>query len=242
MNKNVRTLNWKRIFRVMLASLLFFSVFCIHLSAEEEEEAEEEKSMYIESRADLGLEGTIIEYKGNYEGEELELYVNYQTKSYMDWRSINSRGSRQYKYIQENMYVDQETGLLFDEDGFIGAALGSYYGEIGDKFLFYLESGYVVPIVKIEEKSNSDCDPMGAYALADYSIIEFLIDKRYANEYFGVAPNGYILYGNFNKYEYFHGHIEKIEKVTKCEEADEEFVPDPSIIEKIQIDLSLKRG
>lgn len=134
-------------------------------------------------------------------------------KSYMDYRAITDTASRQYRFIQENMTVDEETGFLYDKDGFIGAALGSFYGVIGDRFYFTFENGVTIPIVKIESKSNYDTDSKNCYNPNDNSVIEFVIDKDIANEYFGYYGNGLVLSGNYGNYSLFKGKILRVERV-----------------------------
>lgn len=172
----------------------------------------------IEPELDLN---ELKEYQKEYESEEIGVCSVNKTKTYMDYRAITATGSRQYKYIQEYMVVDEETGFLVDEDGFIGVALGSYYGVIGDRFYFTLDSGVILPLVKIEEKADVDTDG-GCYHYSDGSVIEFVIDKHLASEYFGRYGNGLVLSGNYNNYELFKGEIAGVEKV--LDEKREDYV------------------
>ena len=164
----------------------------------------------------------LVDYQKIYKGEEIETCSNSSVKTYMDYRAINSRASKQYWFIQNHMSVDDETGFLYDEEGFIGVALGSYYGEIGDRFYFTLDTGVVLPLVKIDGKADVHTDESGCYQAYDNSIIEFVIDKNLANEYFGYYGNGLVLSGNYNNYELFRGQIVKVEKV--LDEKNENYV------------------
>lgn len=155
----------------------------------------------------------LYDYQKEYKTEELELCASNSSKTYMDYRAITARNSKQYQFIHNNLTVDETTGFLYDEDGFIGVALGSYFGEIGDRFYFTLDSGIVLPLVKCESKADKDTDGSGCYHPRDNSVIEFVIDKDVALEYFGRLSNSYILNGNFNNYSLFNGEIVKIEKV-----------------------------
>lgn len=231
----------RKLFRKCAISLLVlfstFSAFPFALSGEEEEEKkiaatpmadrlrysdeEIEDKKEDESGENIILNKTIKAIYRNYDTEEVSVKIGGKNKTYMDYRSITATGSTQYKYIRDYMTVDDTTGLLFDEEGFIGAALGAYFGEIGEKYLFTLSTGVVLPIVKIEEKADADCDPSGYYATADNSVIEFLIHKQIAGDYFGWWGNGYILSGNFNNYSEFRGTFEKIEHcIEKAEETE----------------------
>ena len=159
------------------------------------------------------------DYQKMYESEELKVCSNSKTKTYMDYRAITDKSSTQYRFIREKMKVDKKTGFLSDEDGFIGVALGSFYGIIGDRFYITLDSGVILPIIKIEEKADIDTG-FGCYHLSDGSVIEFVIDKNYAADYFGIYGNGLILSGNYNNHELFKGEIYKVEKVLDSKKTD----------------------
>lgn len=161
------------------------------------------------------------EYQKEYVSEEVDVCSTNKTKTYMDYRAITDTSSTQYKYIRDNMVLDEQTGFLVDEDGFIGVALGSYYGVIGDRYYFTLDSGVVLPLVKIEEKADGDTNG-GCYHYSDGSVIEFVIDKDVASEYFGSYSNGLVLSGNYNNYSLFKGEIAKVEKV--ADEKKEDYV------------------
>ena len=154
-----------------------------------------------------------VEYEPKYIANEVEVCSKSSTKTYEDYRAITSRSSAQYKYIHEYMMVDEGTGFLYDEDGFIGVALGSAYGVIGDRYYVTLDSGSVLPIIKIDEKADGDTIN-GCAHNRDSSVIEFVIDTDYAGEFFKVSGNGLIASGNYNNIDIFKGEIEKIEEVT----------------------------
>ena len=155
----------------------------------------------------------LYDYQKEYKSEEIEVCAKQGAKTYMDYRMTTVVSSRQYQFIHNELTVDSNTGFLYDKDGFIAVALGSFYGEIGDRYYFTLDSGIVLPLVKAEEKADEDTDAMGCYHLIDTSIIEFVIDSDYAGEYFFSNGNGLVLNGNYNNYWLFKGDIEKVEKV-----------------------------
>ncbi|MFV0380077.1 MAG: hypothetical protein ACK5KQ_04545 [Anaerorhabdus sp.] len=152
-------------------------------------------------------------YNKEFVSEAIEVCSSSATKTYMSYKAITSKRSKQYRFIDEHMKVDETTGLLIDEDGFIGVALGSSFGEIGTRYYFTLDSGAVLPLVKVDAKATVDA-PNGCSHSKDASVIEFVIDTDIAKEYFGVSNNGYISQGNFNNNEYFNGEIEAIELVS----------------------------
>lgn len=155
-------------------------------------------------------------YEKEFETEEMDVCFNVSAKTYMPYQAVTNVNSKQYKHIHEKMTIDETTGFLYDEDGFIGAALASNFGEIGSRFYFTLDTGIVLPIVKVDAKSDSATNGCAAH---NGHIIEFVIDAKIAGEYFGVGPSGLASYGNFNNDERFEGVIVKIEKVldTKVE-------------------------
>jgi len=155
---------------------------------------------------------TLYDYEKEFKCEEIESCSSNASKSYMDYRATTVVTSRQYQFMLNHCSVDK-TGFLLDEDNFIAVALGSYYGEIGDRYYFTLDSGVVLPLVKAEEKADEDTDYRGCYHNIDDSVIEFVIDSDYAGDYFGVASNGLVNSGNYNNTSLFHGEIVKVEKV-----------------------------
>lgn len=152
------------------------------------------------------------DYQKEYVGEEIGVCSISSVKTYESYKAITSTSSKQYQFIKEHMHVDP-SGLLVDKDGFFGVALGSYYGVIGDRFYFTLDSGIVLPVVKIDEKADKDVINGCAHD-SDGSVIELVIDTELASSYFGRWGNNLVLSGNFNNNKYFNGHIEKVEKVT----------------------------
>lgn len=132
-----------------------------------------------------------------------------EVKTYMDYKTITNTSSVQYKYIQDNMIVDKN-GILIDEQGYYGVALGSYFGDIGSKYVFNLDTGVSLPVVKVDEKSDKHTDS-GCEHKQDKSVIEFVIDEQTAKNYFGNSSNNLVLSGNFNNHENFKGKIESIE-------------------------------
>ncbi len=161
---------------------------------------------------DFSIEN-LDEYVKEFESEEIDACSTSATKTYMSYKSITSKNSKQYKYIENNMSVDEETGLLIDENGFVGVALGSYYGEIGSKFYITLDTDIVIPVVKVDAKSDAHT-VNGCSQSVDGSVIEFVIDKQIAGEFFGVrGANSLVSGGNLNNDDRLRGKINTVEKV-----------------------------
>ena len=155
----------------------------------------------------------LYDYQKEYKSEEISLCSANDAKTYMDYRMTTVVSSNQYQFLNYECTVDKKTGFLYDEEGFIAVALGSYFGKIGDRFYFTLDSGIVLPLVKGEEKDDGDTDGTNCYHTIDGSVIEFVIHDEYAANYFGANGNGYVLNGNYNNYPLFEGSIVKVERV-----------------------------
>ena len=202
---------------MLLSSGFTFSVY----------EDTEEKSFSLDD---------LYDYQKEYKTEELSVCSLNTAKTYMDYRMTTVVSSRQYQFIHNNCTVDRRTGFLYDDEGFIAVALGSFYGEIGDRYYFTLETGIVLPLVKAEEKADEDTNSSGCYHVEDGSVVEFVIDSDYARNYFSTYSNGLVLDGNYNNYSLFRGSIVKVEKV--LDEKREDIVTyriDDSLPEQIDI-------
>ncbi|MBO4918931.1 MAG: hypothetical protein J5365_02120 [Erysipelotrichaceae bacterium] len=182
------------IITMLLASGFTFSIY----------EDPEEKTFSLDD---------LYDYQKEYKTEELSVCSLNTAKTYMDYRMTTVVSSRQYQFIHNYCTVDRRTGFLYDEEGFIAVALGSFYGEIGDRYYFTLETGIVLPLVKAEEKADEDTNSSGCYHVEDGSVVEFVIDSDYARSYFSTYSNGLVLDGNYNNYSLFRGSIVKVEKV-----------------------------
>jgi len=128
-------------------------------------------------------------------------------KSYMDRAKITNTASDQHAYIEEHM--EAKIGHWFDKEGYVGVALGSWFGSIGTRWIFYLSSGEVLHTVKIEEKSDEHTIN-GCQHITDGSVIEFVIDQD-TNTYW-IGSNGLIVNGNYNNLDHFNGNIEWVKK------------------------------
>jgi len=174
------------------------------------------------------------------ENDQVEYYTEVKNvcstssvKTYMDYRSINAKNSKQYKYIQAYLTVNETTGLLEDDEGFIAVALGSSFGDIGSKFIFTLDTGIQLKVVKVDQKSDNDTIN-GCYQAVDKSVIEFVLDSTIAKSYYPTGKNNLVSSGNLNTLDDFNGHIEKIEKVLgyKQEIVDKEY--DDSYLDPVE--------
>lgn len=107
----------------------------------------------------------------NYEWELLPVETDGTFKSYMDGSSITDVTSSAYNQIQKMSIVNG----LYVENGYVGIAISSYYGNIGDKFRITLSSGQIFYAVMTDTKKDEDVDENHAHKI-DGSIIEFVVD------------------------------------------------------------------
>lgn len=136
--------------------------------------------------------------------QEIDVCSTNAAKSYMDYRAITSTTSKQYELIKTLAIVD---GHLVDSNDNIAVALGSYWGEIGDQFIFILSNGQELHVVKADEKDDKHVIN-GCEHKIDGSVLEFIIDSKA----FEPSENGYIYNGNFNNVEQFNGEIVRVLK------------------------------
>lgn len=124
----------------------------------------------------------------------------------MDYKKITDKTSKQYQLIKKlNKCTD---GLLRDEEGYIAVALGSQYGNIGDRFIVKLSTGKEVRVIKADEKADEDT-VNGCYHKVDKSMIEIIVIKGVFEKYYNKAA----IMGDFNYSDIFNGSIIEIYKV-----------------------------
>ena len=133
------------------------------------------------------------------------------SKTYMLATSL-SETSQQAKFIKNNMIAID--GLFYDSNGYVGVALGSYFGEIGTRYIFTLDTGIELKVVKVEHKDDKHTNN-GCEQKWDKSVIEFVVDPETNNIW--VGQNTFIASGNFNNLEKFNGTIANINRVVNID-------------------------
>lgn len=146
--------------------------------------------------------------------EPIKMLYNSSVKTYMDYRAITDKTSPQYQFIHSDEITICEDGFLRDSEGYIGVAMGSYFGEVGSRYICRLDNGAEIKVVKVEVKAEQDT-VQDFYGKDNYDIIEFVIDTKAQWMQDNKRENGYIFSGNFNNYEAFNGKIVEIDKVIK---------------------------
>ena len=128
-------------------------------------------------------------------------------KSYMSYKAITNKSSKQYKIIHSDQITIGDDGLLYDGE-YVGVALGSRYGNVGDKYVITFDDGRKFNAIKLDEKSDAHTES-NCHHKSDGSLIEFVIDIDKAKNNYSTA----IKMGNFDYADKFNGHVIKIEKV-----------------------------
>lgn len=126
----------------------------------------------------------------------------------MDYRCVTSTSSAQYKLIHSDKIYVGGDGLLYDHDGYVGVALGSAFGNIGDRFVIKTDTGNKIKVIKLDEKADADTFD-GVYHRVDGSVVEFLVDTNKIKQSY---PTSYTM-GSFNYEEKFSGYVVSITKV-----------------------------
>lgn len=97
-------------------------------------------------------------------------------KSYMDYTCITNTGSEQYQ-MQQTAYTDD--GLRRYKNGDYMIAMGTYYGEVGDRFIITLDSGVKFNAIMGDIKADCHTDEKNMYYPMNggkKNVIEFIVD------------------------------------------------------------------
>lgn len=130
----------------------------------------------------------------------------------MPYQKITDKTSPQYQLINESGLINiGEDGLLYSIDGYIGVALGSKYGNIGDKFIIEFDNKRELKVIKLEKKADKDT-VNGCYHRSDNSMVEVLVNRETAAKTYPLAIN---VWGDFNYSDKFNGEITNVLKVVE---------------------------
>lgn len=203
----------KRIFILLMISFVIYNVVSYVITGQFKTKQARDNEIVGETQKVAKMAGNdeISEAIIKTNIKNIPVCSNSQTKTYMDYKMITNKSSKQWQYINASGKIKIENGYLMEGE-YIGVALGSYFGDIGTKYIFTLDTGKQIKVVKIEEKADSHTKN-GCQQKWDGSVIEFVIDSKA----FEKSAIGYVYNGNFNNIKQFNGHIEKIEMVTEEE-------------------------
>lgn len=119
---------------------------------------------------DKYISDTQAEYASYYD------VTSYNRKSYMSYKKITDRSSKQYN-IQTKSYTD-ENGLRVYNDRYC-VAVGTYFtSKVGTYIDVELDDGTILPCVVGDIKSDVDTDANNIQG-NDSSIVEFIVDTAY---------------------------------------------------------------
>lgn len=130
-------------------------------------------------------------------------------KTYMDFRAITDTSSVQYE-MQQEAYTD-EYGLRKYKNGDYMVAMGSYYGQVGDRFRITLDSGETIRCIMGDAKADCHTDAYNQYTPcgSGKNVIEFVVDTPALSD--EARQMGDISYSD----DTFEGNISKIERVAE---------------------------
>ena len=137
----------------------------------------------------------LVTLLNNEEPMEREICSSSAFKSWMDFRSITDRSSKQWK-LQQNANTDKNYGFRM-VDGNLLVAMGPQYGPVGSEYIIQFEDGKVINAM-IGDIKHQGCTS------DDGSMIEFIVDSK-------VLPHFLKDSGNYN--DLFQGRITMIREV-----------------------------
>ena len=176
---------------------------------------ESDRWLKIKDDRIIELEGELGKVRG--ENEELKKKLNNTTKnslsiptgfnkfkSYMDYKCIR-KDCKQGKIVYGKDAWTDGDGLRKSGEYYC-VALGSYYGNIGDKFVIETDKGNTYKIIKADEKANRHTDSTNRYTLANGCMMEWIVE---INEMDGSVKSS----GNIDNIKKVSGAITKITKI-----------------------------
>ena len=139
----------------------------------------------------------------SYVAEKMKTPIdNSEFKSYMDYRTINSKSTTQY-LLQKDAITDEKGFRRLN--GMYMVALGSRYGEVGDVFAITLEGDVMFLAIKGDEKQDIHTINGNGIQAHDGSVVEFIVDTDSLSD--TVKLMGDCSYAGF------YGNILQIERV-----------------------------
>lgn len=132
------------------------------------------------------------------------------TKSWMPANAITDVSSKQYDLIYNSGLITLNSKghyVYYDEvlhREYLGIAISSIYGNVGDKFKIILDNGAEIYTIKLDSKADGEVDSCGTHP--DGSIIEFVMEENL------LYQNYQGFNGGLQVYEPFNGSIISIEK------------------------------
>lgn len=175
------------------------------------ENLREEKSNLLQIIGEKEEKIAKIEKENIELSEELKKYeelnipnIDVSKKTYMDYKKICKESTQGNIVYGVEAWTDNE-GLRRWNDYYC-VALGSYYGNVGDKFLVVTDKGNNYRVIKADEKANIHTDSSNRYTIATKCMMEWVVETSKLNKF---VKNS----GNINNIEKVSGNIIKIIKI-----------------------------
>ena len=128
---------------------------------------------------------------------------NSEFKAFMDYRTITSVNSKQYK-LQENCVTNEDGVRLYD--GRYTVAIGTGFdADVGTHIDVHLSTGKTLKCVVGDIKRNRDTDATNMQVSHNGNIVEFIVDTD-------KLPSCVIRDGTLSSLENFSGYVDKITK------------------------------
>lgn len=117
-------------------------------------------------------------------------------KSWMP-KSAISKSSRQGQLLANA--VKDENGLYKIDNAYC-VAMGTYYGQVGDKHTIVLDNGNTFDVILCDIKSDKHTDSNNQYTISSNCMVEFIVDEMSLN--YGIKHSG-----NVSSLPFFNGRI-----------------------------------
>lgn len=110
----------------------------------------------------------------------LPLNVDGSFKTYMSYKTITDKDSKQYQ-MQQNAWTNDD-GFRIYNDCFM-VAVGTFYAEeCGKKLIITLENGTCINVITGDIKQDIHTDKNNQYVETNGNIVEFIVDKNKLND------------------------------------------------------------
>ena len=127
---------------------------------------------------------------------------------YMDYRAITDTSSKQWE-LQQMAWTDSDGFRRIGDDYCV--ALGTYYGQVGDRFRITTDKGNSYTVIEADAKGYDAVFYDGVHSWYHYAgngcnVVEFIVQTEY-------LPNAVTVSGSCGAVDYLSGNIVSIERV-----------------------------
>lgn len=127
---------------------------------------------------------------------------------YMDYRALTDTASRQWE-LQQMAWTDSDGFRRIGDDYCV--ALGTVYGEIGDRFIITTDEGNTYTAIMSDAKGSDavfydDIHSWYHYAGNGCNVVEFVVQTEY-------LPSAVTISGSCGAVDYLSGNIVSIERI-----------------------------